>query len=632
MAVVGRLDEASVHQVSGWAWNPAKPRAAVGLVVSVDGTELARVTANAHRPDLAGAGIGDGHHAFKLQLDIAKVPPNARAVRVQDAATMADLDGSPMPIAARLLGRLEDVSPHQISGWAWNSADPAAAVRLQVYVNGEAPVTVIANRYREDLERANIGFGRHGFVIDAETLPRPLTPAIIRVVEYGTGIELENSPGRLEAPLELQPAARAAIVALMSSPGPAEALHARARFLAEQQSAIVQRLADLDSNRRLRTLERTMKWRQRPTNPAPVLAKRILVLDSSTPSRLRDPGSNPLVSHMLAFQRLGFEVTFAPADMLPDDGATDLLDAGIRVVSEPWAAAVEEVLRRQRGEFDVVYLHGIAVAGRYLRLVRHYFPRARIIFNVGELAHLSLLRQAAAEDRPEVLAAARSVQFEEFLTAAGSHVCLTHSQAEADIVKRAVPSARVAVVSWAARTQADGRSFAARSGVALVGSFRHPRHVDAAVWLAETIMPLVWQRSPDITCQIAGSDMPRFLQEMEDPRISAIGPVTDLATVLRRVRVSVAPVQYGAGLEGMVADSLAAGVPCVCSPIAGGGFAFGPPLDDLVAADAEAMADSIVRVHGNKALFTRYRKAGLDYVATNFTEAALDRTLRAVLE
>ncbi len=247
MAVVGRLDEASVRQVSGWAWDPARPHAAIPLVVSVDGTVLAQVIANAHRPDLAEAGIGDGHHGFAVQVESRRFPPGAGSVRVQDAATLADLTGSPMALAARLLGRVEEISHERISGWAWNTADPAAPVRLRLEIDGAAAATVVANRHRADLEAANIGAGRHGFSIDPQTLALPLTPAVIRVVDCASGAELENSPGRLEAPLELQPAARAAVATLMASPGTAAALQDRVRFLAEQRNAVLQRLADLDS-------------------------------------------------------------------------------------------------------------------------------------------------------------------------------------------------------------------------------------------------------------------------------------------------------------------------------------------------------------------------------------------------
>ncbi len=195
-----------------------------------------------------------------------------------------------------------------------------------------------------------------------------------------------------------------------------------------------------------------------------------------------------------------------------------------------------------------------------------------------------------------------------------------------------MPAAKVAVVPWAVpRTMGKAAGFAARAGVAMLGSFARPAHLDAAVWLVEAVMPLVWRDAPDMVCQLAGSDPPRFVQDAGDPRITT-GPVADLGAFLRRVRVCVAPLQYGAGLPAMVVDSLAAGVPCVCTPLAAEGFGFVPPLDGLVADGAEAAAALILRIHHSKALFDGYRRAGLDYVAERFSEAALDTALVAALQ
>lgn len=43
----------------------------------------------------------------------------------------------------------------------------------------------------------------------------------------------------------------------------------------------------------------------------------------------------------------------------------------------PWTASVEELLRRQGTEFDLVYLHRVEMAQRYLPLIRHSCHWAR---------------------------------------------------------------------------------------------------------------------------------------------------------------------------------------------------------------------------------------------------------------
>jgi hypothetical protein len=82
------------------------------------------------------------------------------------------------------------VSAHRIAGWAQCREHPEAPVCLNVYAGGKLVGQVLANRYREDLERAGIGSGRHSF----ELVPPPGTPlAKIDVRRSLDGAQLESS-------------------------------------------------------------------------------------------------------------------------------------------------------------------------------------------------------------------------------------------------------------------------------------------------------------------------------------------------------------------------------------------------------------------------------------------------------
>ena len=67
------------------------------------------------------------------------------------------------PRIGALRGAIDLISPHYIAGWAQNTDHPEAPVCLDIYAGGQLIGQVLANRYREDLARAAIGSGRHGF-------------------------------------------------------------------------------------------------------------------------------------------------------------------------------------------------------------------------------------------------------------------------------------------------------------------------------------------------------------------------------------------------------------------------------------------------------------------------------------
>ena len=106
-----------------------------------------------------------------------------------------------------------------------------------------------------------------------------------------------------------------------------------------------------------------------------------------------------------------------------------------------------------------------------------------------------------------------------------------------------------------------------------------------------------------------------------------LGAVPDLAAVMNRARLSVDP-GILAGLKGKVLDSLAAGLPCVCTPIAAEGFNMPAAHAGLIAGDTAGLARSIVRLHGDAALFEACRDLGMALVRQEFSEAVLDDALR----
>jgi hypothetical protein len=94
----GRLDRSDHRLIQGWAQNTRHPDVPVCLDVLVDGVMVAQTLANIYRPDLAKAGIGTGHHSFKVVLPAALSPDIPHIIEVRRSA-----DGAPLLQSPRLL-------------------------------------------------------------------------------------------------------------------------------------------------------------------------------------------------------------------------------------------------------------------------------------------------------------------------------------------------------------------------------------------------------------------------------------------------------------------------------------------------------------------------------------------------
>ena len=536
------------------------------------------------------------------------------------------------PIAETTLqGFIEEVTRERINGWVHDTEAAQTRVTLLVTANDKLLARILADRLRPDVRDAGIGDGRYGFDLEIKGLS-PFETYVIAVQRESDMAHLDRSPITLEPAVQFDAAFRAQCAALLANAPDDAALTERIDFIAAQAEALMQQRAHRRSRPVERTALRQIKWRwtgQRPqkaamdTDPLP---PRALVIDETMPVLSRDAGSNAVLSHMRSLQRLGFEVNFAAADMAPD-GTDVLQDAGIIGCHSPWHGSVEEVLRREHGSFDLVYLHRAQVAASYLGLVRRHQPQARLVYSVADLHCLRLARQAKVEDRPELMDLARRFQLAELRAAAAADTVITHSLHEAKLLEQQVSGANIHVIPWAIAQQPTQVPFAKRRGLAFIGHYGHAPNLEAARWLVDEIMPRVNEIDPTISCLLAGSNMPDDLMRAR-PGIEVVGQVQALSELFDCVRLTIAPMLYGAGIKGKVLESLARGVPCVCTPVAAEGMALPPGLEALVSTGVEAIAANVVRLHEDEALNHACAEAGLTYTAATLSEARIDALMR----
>ena len=199
------------------------------------------------------------------------------------------------------------------------------------------------------------------------------------------------------------------------------------------------------------------------------------------------------------------------------------------------------------------------------------------------------------------------------------------------MIREDSPAANIHVVPWSVRPQPTKARFDQRHGMALVGNYAHAPNVDAALWLVQQVMPAVRLLDPGIECVLVGNAMPDVLRHIVGPGIRSVGYVEDLASVFGQVRVTVAPLTYGAGIKGKVLESMAAGIPCVCTPVAAEGLDLPDALQATVADTVAGLAAAIVRLHSDAVFNTECRNAGLAYVRQRLSERRIDELLKAAV-
>ncbi len=160
-----------------------------------------------------------------------------------------------------------------------------------------------------------------------------------------------------------------------------------------------------------------------------------------------------------------------------------------------------------------------------------------------------------------------------------------------------------------------------------VANFAYEPNRNGLRFLLDEVLPLVWRELPDAKLALVGAG----LTLAEDSRVKALGRVEalgfveDLDAAYARACCAVVPLLQGGGTPLKLIEALAHGLPVIATPRAVAGLAVGDGEHLLVAGDAQAFADTLVRVLRDGA--GELGNRGRELVAERYSIEALTRLL-----
>ena len=369
-----------------------------------------------------------------------------------------------------------------------------------------------------------------------------------------------------------------------------------------------------------------------PASGIPATPLRWLLVDVSTPRPDRDSGSLRSCNLMRLLRADGHRV-----DFLPDDGvgggthAAALRDIGVTVHDGP-RPGYPRWFADKLDRYDVLVVSRYHLAEFLVPLARSIAPGIRVVLDTVDLHHVRERREAELRADPRLRRLAHSTRRRELAAIAAADVTWVVSAAERGLVADAVPGARIALLPNILEPVADPPGAQARAGLLFVGGARHPPNVDAVDWLVQEIFPRIRAAVPDCELHLVGDGLPQ-LPSLRDPVAGVIvhGHVPDLAPLLARCRVGLAPLRYGAGVKGKVNMYMAHGMAVVATPSAAEGAFLEHGRDVLLADDAQGIADAVLRACTDAALWRRLAEAGMENVRQHFSFAKARRGIADTL-
>jgi glycosyltransferase involved in cell wall biosynthesis len=176
--------------------------------------------------------------------------------------------------------------------------------------------------------------------------------------------------------------------------------------------------------------------------------------------------------------------------------------------------------------------------------------------------------------------------------------------------------------------------FEQRAHFISIGNFRHAPNWDAVLWLKHALWPLIRQRLPQAQLHVYGAYPPPKASALHNAKqgFHVLGWVDDAHRVMNQARVCLAPLRFGAGIKGKLADAMACGTPSVTTAIGSEGMCGELPWAGAVVEDPSELADAAVRLYQDRELWQQAQQRGAAILAQRYQRGALGEALIARLQ
>ncbi len=172
-------------------------------------------------------------------------------------------------------------------------------------------------------------------------------------------------------------------------------------------------------------------------------------------------------------------------------------------------------------------------------------------------------------------------------------------------------------------------SFEEREHFVTIGNFKHEPNWDSVRYLKEVVWPLIRQKMPTAILHVYGSYASPKVNQLHQPKegFFIMGRAEDAEEVVRKARVCLAPLRFGAGIKGKLSQAMRCGTPSVTTAIGAEGMHGNLPWNGIIADAAETFATAAVHLYSDKTQWQKAQTQGFDLIALRFSNKVDEQLL-----
>lgn len=154
--------------------------------------------------------------------------------------------------------------------------------------------------------------------------------------------------------------------------------------------------------------------------------------------------------------------------------------------------------------------------------------------------------------------------------------------------------------------------------IVFTGNMGYPPNIDAAEFLAGTILPEVRKIIPGATLVIAGATPHARVRALASENVTVTGWVDDIRECYGKARIFIAPMRIGTGLQNKLLEAMAMKIPCITTSLANKALEARPGEELMVGDDVHQLAGHILFLLQNPGKAEVLAKKGYEFVHRKF--------------
>ncbi|CAM3633307.1 glycosyltransferase family 4 protein [Flavobacterium chungbukense] len=369
--------------------------------------------------------------------------------------------------------------------------------------------------------------------------------------------------------------------------------------------------------------------------------KKLLIIGFVWPEPNSSAAGGRMMQLISIFKENGFEITFASAaqdsDFMVDLAASGVQKVGIELNSSSFDDFIKEL------NPDFVLFDRFMIEEQFGWRVIENCPKAIRILDTEDLHCLRTARQKAFKENRnfEFLdLLSEDVAKREIASILRCDLSLIISQFEMKILKdvfRIDEELLFYLPFLVDKMEEDDLLklpfFEDRKNFVFIGNFLHEPNWNTVQHLKESIWPFLKKEFPEAILEVYGAYPSQKVLQLHQPKngFFIMGRADDANEIVKKARIVLAPIRFGAGLKGKLLEAMQCGTPSVTTSVGSEAMHLDLPWNGFIEDNPEAFAKKAIALYQDENLWKESQKNGIKIINECYQKSDYSNELLSVV-